>query len=167
MATICNRKNKLIQNPAELSDEEVYIRLDSTDKNLYVNISDVSFRKQASDPWKHKKSVETIESYADHFEYKTPGLRIRRDFPMATMKDFKKPKKNYLTDFQSKKDKQSNVPSNKLDYFPIEVLRYASLNQTDSQLIYKLPSILVRISQLYYIEQFRKLLADNIQCYSV
>ncbi|CAF5021702.1 unnamed protein product, partial [Rotaria sp. Silwood1] len=52
-------------------------------------------------------------------------------------------------------------------YYPIEFLCYAPLNKVDLEIIYKLPSILVRISQLYRIERLRKLFADNIKYYSL
>jgi hypothetical protein len=168
MASICNRKNKPIQNPSELNDQEVYMRLYSPEKQFYMNISDDSLSKRASDLWEHKKRpTDTIESYADYFEYKIPNVRIRRDYLMGTMKNFRKPRINYLNDSPSRKEKESLIPATKYEYFPIELLRYAPLNQTDFELIYKLPSILARISQLYYIEQFRQFLADNIRSYSV
>jgi hypothetical protein len=170
MASICARKNKLIQNPSELSDQEVYKRLDSQDKQFYIHNSDASLLKHASDRWEHKKKlVETINNYADHFEYKMPGIQIRRDFLMATMNIFKKSRINYLKDSSSKTDveEESASSSPKAEYYPIEILRYAPLNQMDFDLIYKLPSILSRISHLSYIEQFKKLLATNIQSHLV
>jgi hypothetical protein len=170
MVSICDRKNKLIKNPSELSDQEVYRRLDSQDKQFYMNISDDSLLKRASDQMENKRKLaETIKSYADHFEYKMQGIQIQRNFLMATMKIFKKPRINYLKDSSSKADIEEESASSptKVGHYPIEVLRYAPLNQVDFDLIYKLPTILARISQLYYIEQFRKLLATNIQSYLV
>ncbi len=164
MATICYRKNKLIQHPSELNDNELYRILYLSEKQLFMNISDEVPSKRAGDKWQHKKLLETIETYADHFEYKAPDIHIQRDLFMATMKDFRKLRINYLKDSPLKKDKELII---KTDYYPVEVLRYAPLNQSDLQLIYKLPSILVRILQLYYIEQLRRLLATNIQSYSV
>ena len=167
MGSICNRKNKCIQNPSELTDDELYYPSHLSDKQYYQIISDDSLSKRASDRWEHKKVLETIESYADYFEHKIPGIHIRRDWLMATIKGVRKPRINYLKNSPKLTKKESSVLSTKPDYFPIELLHYAPLNQTDLELIYKLPSVLVRISQLYYIEQLRKLLADNIQCYSV
>jgi hypothetical protein len=168
MASICNRKNQLIQNPSELNDQEVYYSPYSIDKQFYMNISDDSLLKRASDPWEHKKKpLETIKTYADYFEYQIPGIHIQRDYRMATVENFKKPKTNYLNNSRLKKEKKSIISSINNRYYPIEVLRYAPLNQIDFELIYKLPSILIRISHLYYIEQLRKSLADNIQSYSV
>ncbi|CAF4697295.1 unnamed protein product [Rotaria sp. Silwood1] len=168
MATICNRKNKSILNPSELNDNELYYPWHSSKKQLYTNISDVSLLKRVTDKWGHKKPLDTIKNYADYFEYKVPNIYIQRDRLMATMRTFRKPKINYLKDSPSKKEKESNssiiIQNN---YYPIEVLFYGPLNQADFELIIKLPSILVRISQLYYIEQLRKLLADNIQSYSL
>jgi hypothetical protein len=167
MASICDRKNKLIQNPSELNDYELYYPSHSSDKQFYMNISDNSLLKRASHLWEHKRPVETIECYADYFEYKVPGIHIQRDYLLATMKTFRKPRINYLNNSLLRKEKESTISSTKPEYYPIEVLRYAPLNQTDFELISKLPSILARISQLYYIEQMRKLLADNIQSYTV
>jgi hypothetical protein len=161
MATICYRKNKC---PSELNDNELYSISYLSEKQFFMTVSDEFPLKRAGDKWEHKKLLETIESYADHFEYKVPGIKIQRDLPMAVVKDFRKLRINYLKDSPLKKDKEVTI---KTDYYPVEVLRYAPLNQTDLQLIYKLPSILVRISQLYYIEQLRRLLATNIQSYSV
>ncbi|CAF4349805.1 unnamed protein product, partial [Adineta steineri] len=79
---------------------------------------------------------------------------------MATLKDFKKPKINYLKISTPKDDKQSTY---KPSYYPVEILRYAPLNQIDFQLISKLQNILTRITQLYYIEQLKQLLINNIQ----
>lgn len=168
MTSICERKNKLIQNPSELNDNEVYYSPYSIDKQFYTNISDESLSKRASDRWEHnKKPVEAIKSYADHFENKFPDIRIQRDYLMATLTNFRKPRINYLNNSPLRKEKKSIISSDNIFYYPVELLRYASLNRTDFELIYKLPSVLVRISQLYYIEQMRKLLADSIQSYSV
>jgi hypothetical protein len=170
MTTICARKNALIQNPSELNDQEVYYVLNSIEKKFYMNISDPSLSKRASDSWEYKKKpVETIQNYADHFEYKIPNIHIQRDYLMATVKPFKKPRINYLRNSSSDtdKEKESTAQLTKPEHYPIEILRYAPLNQTDFELIYKLPSILVRLVQLSYIEQFRQLLADNIHSYSV
>jgi hypothetical protein len=136
-------------------------------KQFYTNISDVSLLKRAGDQWEHKRPSDTVESYADYFEYIVPSINIQRNLQMATMKDFRKLRRNYLTDSLLKKEKESNTPLTKPVYYPIELLRYAPLNQADFELIYKLPSILVRLSQLYHIEQLRKLLAESIQSYRV
>jgi hypothetical protein len=87
--------------------------------------------------------------------------------PTAAMKRMKKPDENCLKDFPPTTIKNTNTSSTTLDYFPVEVLRYAPLNQADLQLIYKLPSILARISQLYDIEQLMHLLATKIPSYPV
>jgi len=141
MASICNRKYKLIQNSSEINDQEVYTDLNSPNKLFYMNLTATSFSKQAYDP--------------------------RKDFSMVTMKRFEKPSINYVKKRSSTTNKELNSPATKLHHYSIGVLRYAPLNQIDFELIYKLPSILIRISHLYYIEQLRKLLADNIQSYSV
>ena len=171
MASICARKTKIIQDPTELSDQEVYKRLNSQEKVFYVHNSDASLLKCASDPWEYKRKLadNNINSYAEHFESKNPGIQIRRDFSMATMSIFRKQRINYLTDSLSKLDvdEQSDLSTPKIEYYPIEILRYAPLNQMDFDLLYKLPSILPRIAHLSYIEQLRQLLATNIQSHLV
>jgi hypothetical protein len=141
MALICDRKNKPIQNPSELNGQEVYMRLNSSDKHFYMNVPSASLPKQASDLWK--------------------------DLLKVAVKRIKKPGINYLKKLSSTTNQEPISPTPKPYHYPITDLRYAPLNQTDVVLIYKLPSILDRISRLYYIEKFIQLLADNIQCYSV
>ncbi|CAF1273759.1 unnamed protein product [Rotaria sordida] len=168
MMTICDRKNKFIQNLSELNDNELYYPSYPSKKQLYTNIPDVSLLKRVTDKWEYKKRLETIESYADYYEHKVPNIHIQRDLSMATMKSFRKPRINYLKDSPLKKEKETNsLIITQYSYYPIEVLHYGPLNQTDFELFFKLPSILVRISQLYYIEQLRKLLADKIRSYSL
>ncbi|CAM4964802.1 unnamed protein product, partial [Rotaria socialis] len=167
MTIICNRKNKSLQSEAELSDQELYYLSYSSSKEIYMNVADISQLKQITDRWEFKKPQENIETYADYFEHKIPNIHIQRNRRMGTMKIFHKPRINYLKNGLLRNEKYSNNLTIQSYYYPIEVLRYAALNQTDLQLIFKLPSILVRISQLHYIEQLRKLLADHIQSYSL
>ncbi|CAM4788781.1 unnamed protein product [Rotaria magnacalcarata] len=167
MAIICNRKNKSLQSEAELCDQELYCLSYSSSKEIYMNVSDISQLKQITDRWQFKKPQENIETYADYFEHKIPNIHIQRNRRMATMKIFHKPRMNYLKNGLLRNEKYSNNLMIQSYYYPIEVLRYAALNQTDLQLIFTLPSILVRISQLHYIEQLRKLLAGHIQSYSL
>ncbi|CAF5164790.1 unnamed protein product, partial [Rotaria magnacalcarata] len=47
------------------------------------------------------------------------------------------------------------------------LLHYAPVNQADLKLSYKLPSILVRLTQLHWIEQLRRLFASKLQIYSL
>jgi len=167
MTIICNRKNQSVQNHSELNDNELYWPFHLSKKQLYANVSDRSLLKRASDEWDHKKKSENIKTYADYFEYNEPTISIRRDLYLATMKGIKRPKINYLKE-SSKSTKEETIDLLEgHNYYPIEYLRYAPLNRKDLELIYKLPSILVRISQLYRIEKLRKLFADNIKCYSV
>jgi len=166
MTMICNRKIKYVQNYSELNDNELYYPFHLPDKRFYMNISDPSKLKRASDPWKEKE-LENVKTYADYFENKVPNVRIRRDSFLATMKGIKKPRINYLKETSIIAKDESSEPAENLVYYPIELLHYAPLNQPDWELIYKLPSILVRISQLYRIERLRKLFAEKIQCYSV
>jgi hypothetical protein len=167
MKKICNRKSKFVENYSELNDNELYWPINLSEKQLFMNISDHSLLKRASDIWEHKKDSENIKTYADYFKYRQPNISIRQDSYLSTMKGFKSLRINYLKDTpKSTKEKTSDL-SKEYIYYPIEYLRYAPLNQKDFELFYKLPSILVRISQLYRIEKLRKLFADKINCYSV
>ncbi|CAF4974288.1 unnamed protein product, partial [Rotaria socialis] len=168
MAIICNRRNKQVQSHAELVDDELYYPSHLQDKRFCMNVSDPSLLKRASDSWDQKKSSENIKTYADYFENKYPNILVRRDEFLATMKGVKKARINYLNEISTnnRKENKNDSESSEPIYYPIEVLRYAPLNQVDFELIYKLPSILVRISQLYRIERLRKLFADKIQYYS-
>ncbi|CAF1053013.1 unnamed protein product [Adineta ricciae] len=155
MASICQRKDKPVLNPSELNEQELYYISYISERQYFQYISDRSLLKQPTDPRKFKKSEEKEESYAEYFEKKVFGLKINRNFPLAAMMDFRKPRINYLNKFDEKRIKESlNGPS----HFAIEVLRYAPLNREDYDLIYKLPSVLVRLSQLQHIEQLRCLL---------
>ncbi len=110
-----------------------------------------------------------IDSHSSgkQFYINTSTASLRKDPRKAEMKPIPKPNINCLKISSSTTNKVPNTSSTKPVYVPFERLRYAPLNQTDFQLIYKLPSILIRIPQLYYIEQLRKLLAVNIQSYLV
>ncbi|CAF3577169.1 unnamed protein product [Adineta steineri] len=167
MEIIYNRKVKKIQDYNELNDTELYCAYHHENKQYFVNISDNSLIKRASDLWDMKKKSEDIKTYADYFEHLVPNIHINRNTFLATMKGIRKPKINYLKQTVINPKDEANDPSKKPIYFPIEVLHYAPLNQYDFELIYKLPTILIRISQLYRIERLRKLFADNIQSYSL
>jgi hypothetical protein len=130
----------------------------------------VSMPKRTSDPWKHKKKSDTIKTYADYFQDKVPNCSIQQDSLMAEMKAVNKPRIDYLYQSSSGTKKNENhivSTSDQHVYYPFELLQYAPVNQTDLQLFYKLPSILVRITQLYYTEQVRRLFASSINSYSV
>ncbi|CAF2107810.1 unnamed protein product [Rotaria magnacalcarata] len=166
MAIICSRRNKSVKRHAELVDGELYYPSHLQDKRFYMNVSDPSLLKRASDPWDQKKSLENVKTYADYFENKYPNIVVRRDEFLATMKGIKKARISYLNEISTKSRKTDKHDSESEPvYYPIELLHYAPLNQVDFELIYKLPSILVRISQLYRIERLRKLFADKIQYY--
>ncbi|UJR09291.1 hypothetical protein I4U23_013534 [Adineta vaga] len=165
METICNRKNKFVQNYSELNDKELYCPKHLEGNRYYINIPDPSLLKRASDPWDKKTKRKDIQTYADYFEYTIRDIHIRRDLYLATMKGVKKPRINYLKNLSSTNQTKNSLQEPLYYYYPIEVLRYAPLNRYDFGMIYKLPSILVRISQLYRIERLRKLFAENIQTY--
>jgi hypothetical protein len=157
---ICNRKNKFVQDYAELNDNELYCPLGLSRTQLFMNVSDPSKLKRASDKWDHGDNLDDKRTYADYFESKNLKKPIRRDSYLATIKGFRKAKINYLKEsLKSKKEK--SIDDSKYFYYPIEYLQYAPLNQQDLELIYKLPSILIRISQLYRIEKLRKLFEQN------
>lgn len=180
MDTLCKRKHQLIGDIAEVNDDEVYMSLNHTEKEFFVNISDSCDPKLASDPLEfrrepsansgqHKRKLpDNVQTYADFHEHKREGIRIERDRLMAAVQSFKKPRTNYLKD-SVEIDREKRVTSilSQTVYLPIEILRYAPLNQRDFHLIYKLPTILIRICQLTYIEQLRKLFTENIPSHLV
>lgn len=162
MRSICNRKDKFVKDYSELINDELYWPVNLSRKQFFINIPDYNLRKRGSDEWDHKKKSENIKTYADYFQDKEPNIHIQQDSYLATMKGIKPLKINYLKDTT----KKTSDSSSEYFHYPIEHLRYAPLNQKDLQLIYKLPSIFIRISQLYRIEKLRKLFAENIS-YSV
>jgi hypothetical protein len=171
MLSICNRLNQAVESHSCLSDSELYVAWHLPHKPFYVKMPDVSSFKRTSDPWKHKKKSDAIQTYADYFQDKVPTVQIQRDALMAEMKAVSKPRINYLC--QSPSDTNTSEISTTLPinqsvyYYPIELLHYAPVNRADLQLFHKLPSILVRITQLYYTERLRLLFASNVQNYSV
>ncbi|CAF5122413.1 unnamed protein product [Rotaria magnacalcarata] len=132
---------------------------------------DTAPSKRTSDLWVHKTKSEAIKTYADYFEKKLPNISIRRDALMATMKAVSYPRINYLNEVSTgKKENKNSTNDNilsQLVYYPIELLHYAPVNQADLKLSYKLPSILVRLTQLHWIEQLRRLFASKLQIYSL
>jgi len=156
MLNICHRHNKSIEHPSILSNIELYTVWYLPAKPLFRQLPNVSQPKRASD---RKTGTQT---YADYYEKLIPNIHIQRDFVMSSLKAINKRKLSL--------DKQEDLiisSDQTIYYYPIELLHYAALNQTDFELISKLPSILVRIVQLYHIERLRKLFAENIKCYPV
>lgn len=170
MLSICDRLSKPVEDISHLSDTELYVAWHLPCKPLYIKMPGVSMPKRTSDPWKHTTKLNTIKTYADYFQDKVPNCSIQPNSLMAEMKRVNKPRINYLyPSSSSKKTKEKHIvsSSNESIYYPIELLHYAPVNQADLQLLYKLPSILVRVTQLYYTEQLRTWLASNISTYSV
>ena len=89
---------------------------------------------------------------------------------MATVKAVNHSRMNYLQPVNIENN-TSKAPTNViLDnsvYYPIELLHYAPANQADSKLFSKLPSILLRLTQLHRIETLRKLFASELKNYAV
>lgn len=136
MTLICNRKNKSIKNLSEINDQEIYIRSKIPGKHYYTIATDAFSPQQVSN--------------------------LRRDSSKIVTKRIEKPKVDYLKKCPSSANKKQKTLPSKPDCCQIKDLGYAPLNQTDLKLIYKLPSVLARISQLSYIEQLRKLLATHL-----
>lgn len=170
MSAICKRLNKPVENLFELSDNELFIAWHLSYKPLYISIpSDCISSKRTSDLWPHKTESQTIHTYADYFESKVASIKINRNSLMATMKAINYPRINYLyEESKAKSKKNTNITMNSLPvYYPVELLHYAPVNQTDLKLFYKLPSILLRITELLWIERLRILFATNLKIYSV
>jgi hypothetical protein len=85
----------------------------------------------------------------------------QKKLPRVSIQHIEKPNIDYLKKSSSSNNKKQKTTSPKIEACSIGALHHAPLNQTDLELIYKLPSALVRISQLYHIEQLKKLLADH------
>lgn len=154
MLTICNRHKKPVKHPSDLSTTELYTVWHLPMKSFFIYQSNISQLKRASD---RKTNTQT---YADYYENIIPN--INKDFMMGSMKVINKLKLSL-----NKQDDGIVSSDQTIYYYPIELLHYAPLNQSDFQLISKLPMILVRLVQLYHIERLRKFFAENIQCYPV
>ncbi|CAF3595254.1 unnamed protein product [Rotaria sordida] len=156
MLNICHRHKKSIEHPLYLSDTELYTVWYLPTKPLVIFLSNVSRIKRALD------RRTTSQTYADYYEEIIPNIYINKDLIMGSMKMINKRKiiLNKHEDLIISSDQT-------IYYYPIELLHYAPLNQSDLILISKFPSILVRLVQLHHIEQLRKLFAKNIQCYNL
>ncbi|CAF1465863.1 unnamed protein product [Adineta steineri] len=146
ITSILNRKNEVIHHPSQLNNEELYVSSESRPKQFYKYHSIGSSSKRKHDEFNTENLRNSTISYDNYLK--------------AQMERVKKQKTDYLKINVLKKNKESTcIPTS----YPVEVLRYAPLNQLDFQLITKLPPILTRIKQLYYIEQLKQLLINNIQ----
>ncbi|CAF1174718.1 unnamed protein product [Adineta ricciae] len=160
MEAICRRKNHPVKRFDELNESELYTTCHLEENTYYIYISDRSLLKKISDPY-DKKNLEYVRTYADYFESKVPDVSIRRDSYLVTMKGFREPRINYLKETPTADEsKKSSIPQ--YVYYPLELLRYAPLNRRDFEMIYQLPSLIVRILQLYRVERLRRLFADSI-----
>lgn len=164
MKNICQRKTRSLENHSQLVEYELYSPIDSFGKQLYTYVPDQSHHKRLSDRWTHgKKHSETIQTYADHFQEKNPRISLPQDGYLIALRGWRRPKINYLK-MSSKPDQNKSNDSNQEPiHLPIEYLRYAPLTQEDYQIFARLPSLLVRICQLYRIEKLRRFLADNVR----
>jgi hypothetical protein len=144
---------------------------------LLKKSGELDYQRMTSICDRKKKAGQELFELNDHEVYirlKPPDKQFytsasgsQKDSSKVSLKRIEKPNMDYLKKVSSPTNKKQKTLSPKLERCSIEVLRYAPLNQTDLELIYKLPSALVRISQLYHIEQLKKLLADYNQSYSV
>ncbi|CAF1271794.1 unnamed protein product [Adineta steineri] len=167
MLSICSRFNKSVDNYSQLSNEELYIARHLSHKRFFMEITESISTKRTSNLWEHKSNSQMIKTYGDYFQDKVPNIHIHQDSLMAQMKDISKSRINYLYPSFSDTKNSLTTSTTQSFYFPIELLCYAPLNINDLQLFQKLPSILVRITQLYYIEQLRILFATHLNSYSI
>ncbi|CAF3752157.1 unnamed protein product [Rotaria sp. Silwood1] len=170
MLSICNRLKKPVEHHSQLSDDELYVAWHLQNRQLYITVPDIVLLKRTSDLWTHKTKLETIKTYADYFEHKLPNVSIHRDSLMATVKAISNPRINYLHQISTEKKATKHSATDLSDqciHYPIELLHYGPVNQADLKLFYKLPSILVRLTQLYWIEQLRIVFASEIKMYKV
>jgi hypothetical protein len=156
MLNICHRHKKPIEHPSNLSLTELYTVWYLPTKSYFIYLSNTTQIKRASD----RKT--TTQTYADYYHELIPNISIKKDSIMGSMKAINKIK------ISLNKSEDPILSSDQtVYYYPIELLHYAPLNQSDFRLISKLPTILVRIVQLYHIERLRKFFEENIQCYPV
>jgi hypothetical protein len=141
MESICARKSIVNQNPCELNDQEIYTLSTAPNKQFYISAIGTDSKKRVCDS--------------------------RKIFSKVAVKRMEKPRIDYLERSPTNKRKSSDRLSNNDEYYPITVLRYAPLKKPDCKLIYKFPSILVRISRLHLVEQLRQPIVGNIPSYSV
>ena len=167
MRKIYQRKNRFVQNHSELTPQELYTPIDALGKQLYTYIPDQQHLRRVSDPWPHRNRSENLRTYADYFKWKYPDLTFNENAYLATLKGWRRPKINYMKRVHKSIVQKSTDSHQERIYHLIEQLQYAALNPDDFQILVQLPSILIRISQLYRIEKLRKLLGDNIQVHSV
>jgi hypothetical protein len=165
MHAICHRQDKSIGTYADLSTDELYLASHLSDKQWFVHLKDGTPFKRATDPWPDQNESDTFKTYADYFAVKYAHVSISFDACLAQMKGMRTTRINYLQETSKKLTSHNNESSS--IYLPIELLRYAPINRNDRDLIYRLPSLLTRMSQLYRIEKLRQMLADGMRIYSV
>jgi hypothetical protein len=160
MSIICNRLNKRVTRVTDLSQAELYVAWHLPDKPVYTFKPDMGPQKKTSDIFEHSKKSVINQTYAEYFREKLVDVPIHPDAPMATMKGLSRSRTNYMQaspiDAKTKTTASTSVEPNSLFYYPIELLHYAPLDQADSKLFSKLPSILVRLTQLHQIEKLRE-----------
>lgn len=162
---ICSRRTQIIHNYSQLTETELYTTRTPSGNTFYKYTSSVT-RVRGNDEWMHKKTLDSIRTYDDYFTHKYPNISIEKNALFASMNTYRQVNINYLQEYYSLKKKNEYIDE-KIYYYPIEYLQYAPLNQYDYELIYKLPSILFRLSQLYRIEKLRKAFAKKMNSYSV
>ena len=136
MDSIVKRKNKIIGDPAKISDREIYFRSNfDYEHHQYFTVANAWFSNPPSDGQKN---------------------------PMIELETFEKPSMDYLKSSELSTNKKQKTQSTNRTYCGIGKLRYAPLNQIDFQLISKLPSILVRLLQVHQMEKLRHQLARNV-----
>lgn len=150
MSQICERKLRSIRQFSDLSTDEVYRSCHLSSGQFFTFDSNVQIRKRVNDQCLFKSGT-----FAEYFLSNQPDISFRHDGFLATLKGIRQPRINFLwTD--SSLEKHEKDERKDIIYLPIEYLRYAPLNQNDWKIIYRLPSLLCRIVQLYRIEKLRK-----------
>lgn len=152
MSQICGRKTRPIRQFSNLSTDEVYRSCHLSSGQFFIFDSDVQLRKRVNDRCLFKSGT-----FAEYFLSTQPEISFERDGFLATLKGIRQPRINFLW-VDSTLEKREKDETKEPTYLPIEYLRYAPLNQNDWKIIYRLPSLLCRVVQLYRIEKLRKLL---------
>lgn len=159
----CERETKSLESINDFSTTELYCHSQKNQDNLLVYIDDNSLVKHMSDYCDFDKQKQS--TFQEYFQNQYPMMNFRKDQHLITMRNFRRPPINFLNQqiTDGTKEKANIQPI----HIPLELVGFAPLNQQELRSIYRLPSLLVRICQLYRIELLRERLSKSLKLYSV
>ena len=135
--------------------------------SFFIYTDNPQLKKKLTDLADFKTNSDAQQTYADYFRSKKVKIPFEPTGFLATMKAMRKARINYFVETTQTMKQETNESNGQNQYFPIEFLAYAPMNQADFDTIHRLPSLLVRISQLHRVEKLRLLLAENVQSCAV